>query len=313
MSLQTVEQYVLEVSDLTKIYGREFNFLGLKMGRQVTGTQNVSFKVRKGEIFGFLGPNGAGKTTTIRAILDFLHIQSGEITVFGMDHQRSALEIRKRIGYVPGDLSLYEDFTGLELLEYFGGFRPIDQEFLAELRSFFRADLSLRIKNLSTGNRQQVGLMLALSSKPEFLILDEPTSGLDPLMASNVHRVIKELKADGRTIFLSSHDLAEVQAVCDRIGIIKDGRMVLVEEIENLVTKFLQNIRVTFSQGNVPTMETLNSLETVQSVIKENDRRFKLTVRDDINELLGWLSRYDVERLNIEDASLEEIFLQFYE
>jgi len=315
MTPQTDETSVniLEVSNLTKIYGHEYNLIGRKIGRRVVGAQNVSFKVRKGEIFGFLGPNGAGKTTTMRAILDFLHIQNGTITIFGLDHHKSALDIRKRIGYVPGDLSLYENFTGEELIEYFGGFRPFDLDFLKELRSFFRADLTIKIKNLSTGNRQQVGLILALGPKPDFLILDEPTSGLDPLMAANVHRVLKELKTEGKTIFLSSHDLAEVQSVCDRIGIIKEGRMILVEEIENLVSKFLQNVTVTFRADKVPSKEELQDFETVQSVVKENSRRFKLTVNEDINELVRWLSDYHVERLNIEDASLEEIFLQFYE
>jgi len=315
MAPHTYEERVtiLEVSNLTKIYGHEYNLLGRKIGRRVVGADNVSFKVRKGEIFGFLGPNGAGKTTTMRAILDYLHIQNGRVSVFGLDHHKFALEIRKKIGYVPGDLSLYEDFTGEELVEYFGGFRPFDHAFLEELCSFFRADLTLKIKNLSTGNRQQVGLILALGPKPDFLILDEPTSGLDPLMAANVHRVLKSLKAEGKTIFLSSHDLAEVRSVCDRIGIIKEGRMILVEEIENLVTKFLQNVTLTFSADKVPSLEEIQGFETVQSVVKENDRRFKLTVKEDINELVRWLSDYNVERLNIEDASLEEIFLQFYE
>ena len=304
---------ILEVSNLTKIYGREYHIIGHKIGRRVVGAQNVSFKVKKGEIFGFLGPNGSGKTTTIRAILDFLHIQSGTIKVFGLDHHKSAIDIRKRIGYVPGDLSLYENFTGEEIIEYFGSFRSIDREFLKELRSFFRADLTLKIKNLSTGNRQQVGLILALGPKPDFLILDEPTAGLDPLMAANVHRILKELKAEGKTIFLSSHDLSEVQSVCDRIGIIKEGRIILVEEIENLVTKFLQNVTVTFRVDKVPSIEEIKGFENVKSVVKENSRRFKLTVKEDINELVRWLSDYPVERLNIEDASLEEIFLQFYE
>lgn len=304
---------LLEVSNLTKVYGREYNLLGRTLGRRVVGAEEVSFKVRVGEIFGFLGPNGAGKSTTMRSILDFLHIQSGVVTIFGLDHHDSALEIRKRIGYIPGDLSLYEDFTGEELLEYFGGFRPINREYLEELRTYFRADMTLRIKNLSTGNRQQVGLIMALASKPDFLILDEPTAGLDPLMAANVHKILKELKAEGKTIFLSSHDLAEAQSVCDRIGIIKEGRMVLVEEIENLVTKFLQNVTVTFGSGKTPAAEEFEKLETVQSVIQENGNRFKLTVKDDINELIDMFSGYKVERLNIEDASLEEIFLQFYE
>ena len=306
------EENVLEVSHLTKIYGREMTLAGRRFGRRVVGARDVSFSVRRGEIFGFLGPNGAGKTTTMRAILDYLHIQEGSITVFGMDHHDDALEIRERIGYIPGDLALYENFTGEELIEYFNGFRPVDRDYLRELRSVFRADLSLRVKSLSTGNRQQVGLILALASKPDFMILDEPTSGLDPLMAASAHRLFRELRAEGKTIFLSSHDLAEVQAVCDRIGIIKEGEMILVEEVENLVSKFLQNVRVSFT-SEVPDLETLEAIDSVISVEAEDEDTLLLKVKEDINELLRVLTRYQIDRLSIEDASLEEIFLQYYQ
>ena len=305
-------EVVLQVSNLTKRYGREFGLGGWKTGRRVVGAQDVTFSVMKGEIFGFLGPNGAGKTTVMRSILDYLHIQEGNITVFGMDHHKDAMEIRERIGYIPGDLALYDNFTGEELIEYFDGFRPVDREFLSELRSVFRADLSLNIKSLSSGNRQQVGLMLALASKPDFLILDEPTSGLDPLMAASAHRLFKELKAEGKTIFLSSHDLAEVQAVCDRIGIIKEGRMILVEEVENLVSKFLQNVRVSFT-SEVPDIETLEAIDSVISVEAEDEDTLLLKVKEDINELLRVLTGYELDRLSIEDATLEEIFLQYYQ
>jgi len=303
---------ILEVSNLTKVYGRDLEIAGRKLGRRVVGAQDVSFSVRRGEIFGFLGPNGAGKTTTMRAILDYLHIQEGTITVFGMDHHRDALKIRSRIGYVPGDLSLYDNFNGNELIDYFGGFRPVNSEYLKELRSVFRVDLTLNVKALSSGNRQQVGLILALASKPDFLILDEPTSGLDPLMAANAHRLLKELKAEGKTIFLSSHDLAEVQAVCDRIGIIKEGRMILVEEVENLVSKFLQNVRVSFT-SEVPPLETLEAIDSVISAEAEDEDTLLLKVKEDINELLKVLTNYELDRLSIEDATLEEIFLQYYE
>ena len=303
---------VLEVSNLTKIYGRELGLGGRRVGRRVVGARDVSFSVRRGEIFGFLGPNGAGKTTVMRSILDYLHIQEGTITVFGMDHHRDALKIRKRIGYVPGDLSLYENFTGNELIDYYGGFRPVDPEYIEELRSVFRVDLTLNVKALSSGNRQQVGLILALASKPDFLILDEPTSGLDPLMAANAHRLLKELKAEGKTIFLSSHDLAEVQVVCDRIGIIKEGEMILVEEVENLISKFLQNVRVSFT-SEVPDLETLEAIDSVISAEAEDEDTLLLKVKEDINELLKVLTRYEIDRLSIEDATLEEIFLQYYQ
>jgi ABC-2 type transport system ATP-binding protein len=303
---------VLEVSNLTKIYGRELGLGGRRVGRRVVGARDVSFSVRRGEIFGFLGPNGAGKTTVMRSILDYLHIQEGTITVFGMDHHRDALKIRKRIGYVPGDLSLYENFTGNELINYYGGFRPVDPEYIEELRSVFRVDLTLNVKALSSGNRQQVGLILALASKPDFLILDEPTSGLDPLMAANAHRLLKELREEGKTIFLSSHDLAEVQVVCDRIGIIKEGEMILVEEVENLISKFLQNVRVSFT-SEVPDLETLEAIDSVISAEAEDEDTLLLKVKEDINELLKVLTRYEIDRLSIEDATLEEIFLQYYQ
>jgi ABC-2 type transport system ATP-binding protein len=303
---------VLEVSNLTKVYGRDLEIAGHKLGRRVVGAKDVSFSVRRGEIFGFLGPNGAGKTTTMRSILDYLHIQEGTVTVFGMDHHRDALEIRRRIGYVPGDLSLYENFTGNELIDYYGGFRPIDTEYLRELRSVFRVDLTMKAKALSSGNRQQVGLILALASKPDFLILDEPTSGLDPLMAASAHRLLKELKAEGKTVFLSSHDLAEVQAVCDRIGIIKEGEMILVEEVENLVSKFLQNVRVSFT-SEVPDLEALKAINSVISAEVEDEDTLLLKVKEDINELLRFLTNYELDRLSVQDATLEEIFLQYYQ
>lgn len=306
-------EVVLQVSNLTKIYGREFSLGGWKTGRRVVGAQDVTFSVKKGEIFGFLGPNGAGKTTTMRAILDYLIIQNGTITVFGLDHHRDALAIRERIGYLPGDLALYENFTGNELIEYFNHFRPVDRVFLEELKSVFRVDLTLKVKSLSTGNRQQVGLILALAPKPDFLILDEPTAGLDPLMAANVHRILKELKAEGKTIFMCSHDLAEVQSVCDRIGIIKEGKMILVETMENLITKFLQNVRIRFSSSNVPDEEDFRKLDSVISVERNNERTFTLKIKEDVNELLRWLTDYEIERLALEDATLEEIFLQYYE
>lgn len=304
---------ILQISNLTKIYGYEFRFGGKQIGRRVVGAQDVSFSVKKGEIFGFLGPNGAGKTTTMRCILDYLRIQSGTITVFGLDHHQDALTIRERIGYLPGELALYENFTGDELIEYYNNFRPVNQNFLKELKSIFRVDLSLKIKSLSTGNLQQVGLILALASKPDFFILDEPTTSLDPLMATNVHRILKKLKGEGKTIFLSSHDLAEVQAVCDRIGIIKEGRMILVEEIKNLVAKFLQNVKIKFSPYTSPSEENFKELDSVISIEKIDETTFRLKIKEDVNELLQWLKKYEIERLTIEDATLEEIFLQYYE
>ena len=306
---------VLQVSEITKIYGRAFlsSIAGKTLSRRVTGAEDVSFLVKKGEIFGFLGPNGAGKTTTIRCILDYLKMQSGKITIFGLDHHLDALKIRKRIGYIPGDLALFKNFTGNELIDFYSAFRPVDPIFLKELRSMFRVDLSLKIKALSSGNRQQVGIILALAAKPDFLILDEPTSGLDPLMTANFHRILKNLKKEGHTIFLSSHDLAEVQSVCDRVGIIRDGRMILIEDVEDLRSKFVQHISIKFDPSNVPEISDFPKNSTIISVDQIKKTVFNLTISKDVNSFLQWLRSYQIMRITIEDASLEEIFLQYYE
>ncbi len=309
MSTETI----LQVSNLTKVYGREFILGGKKFGQRVVGAQEVSFNVKKGEIFGFLGPNGAGKTTTIRAILDYLNIQTGTVTIFGLDHHTKRREIRKRIGYVPGDLSLFDNFSGEEILEYFGKFRPIDPDFLAELRSNFRVKLHKKIGSLSKGNRQQVGLIASLASKPDLLILDEPTSGLDPLMTANFHKILKSLKDQGFTIFLSSHDLAEVQAICDRVGIIKEGKMILVESVEELKNKFLQKATIKFDSSTMPSQSDFEQLETVISVEKTNETTFTLKIREGVGELIKLLANYEIKRFSCEDASLEEIFLQYYQ
>lgn len=304
---------VLKVSNLTKIYGHEIKIGRLKIGREVIGAQNVSFTVNEGEIFGFLGPNGAGKTTTIRSILGYLKIQTGAILINGLDHQKDSIEIRKNIGYVPGDLSLYEDFTGEEFIKYVDKFRPVNKVLLRELKSIFKVDLNQKIDSLSTGNRKQVALILALASNPSFLILDEPTTGLDPLMTAKFHKILRKLKEEGKTIFLSSHDLSEVQNICDRVGIIKEGRMLLVEDINDLKQKFLQNVKIKFSYKSVPTEDDLNNLDSIISREKLNETTFKLIIKEDVNELLKWLVNYRIKRLTIEDASLEDIFLQFYE
>jgi ABC-2 type transport system ATP-binding protein len=214
---------------------------------------------------------------------------------------------------VPGDMFLFGNFTGEEIIEYFSNFRPIDPALMKELRSVFRVKLNKKIKSLSKGNRQQVGLIAALASRPEFLILDEPTSGLDPLMAANFHKIIRQLASEGITIFLSSHDLAEVQAVCDRVGIIKEGKMVLVETVDDLKTKFLQKITVKFEDKSEPTEEDFKSLKTVISVEKNNNGAFKLSIGEGVNELFEWLTQYEIKHFTCEDATLEEIFLKFYD
>ncbi len=240
-------------------------------------------------------------------------MQNGSITVFGLDHHQEAMTIRERIGYIPGDLALFGNYSGNELIKHLSNFRPSDPDYLQELRSLFRVDLTLKIKSLSSGNRQQVGIILALASKPEFLILDEPTSGLDPLMAVNFHRLLKKLKNEGHTIFLSSHDLAEVQSVCDRVGIIRDGKIILIEEVEDLREKFVQQVTVKFNSERIPQLTDFPQDDTIISVKQIKKTVFNLKISKNVNAFIQWLGSYKIDRLTIEDASLEEIFLQYYE
>jgi ABC-2 type transport system ATP-binding protein len=306
-------EVVLQVNNLTKIYGKEIDFKFLKLGKEVHAVKDVSFSVKKGEIFGFLGPNGAGKTTTMRSILNYLRIQEGLITVFGLDHNKDSIEIRKRLGYIPGELGLFEDFTGEELIKYTNNFKPIDPNFLKELKNIFRVNLNQKIRSLSHGNKQQVGLIIALAPKPEFLILDEPSIGLDPLMTANFHKILRKLSAEGITIFLSSHDLSEVQSICDRVGIIKEGEIVLIEEVENLKNKFLQNVRIKFPEDKVMNEQGFLELDSVISCERENKHTLILKVKENVNELINLIKDIEIVRLTIEDASLEEIFLHYYE
>lgn len=304
---------VLQVENLTKIYGREYNIGSRTVGREVVAARNVSFSVNKGEIFGFLGPNGAGKTTTIRSIMDYLNIQSGKITVLGFDHRRDSLALRKSVGYLPGDVALYGNYTGLELIELFSNYgRPIDPVFLKKLRSIFKVNLNTKIRDLSKGNKQQAAIIAVLASNPDLLVLDEPSAGLDPLMTARFHELLLEYKEEGKTIFLSSHQLWEVQAICSRVGIIREGEMILVEKVKDLRKKSLQSVYVEFENPETaPRKSDFDSLSTVLSC-EQDDGGYTVKVTKHMNEILPLITPHKVKRITIEDASLEDIFLEFY-
>ncbi|MFW9994390.1 MAG: ATP-binding cassette domain-containing protein [Candidatus Odinarchaeota archaeon] len=303
---------VLEVRNLTKEYRSKFLF-SRRSKKIVIGCQDVSFSVTKGEIFGFLGPNGAGKTTVIRSILDYLRIKSGAISVLGFDHHAHRNEIRKYMGYIPGDMWLFGNYSGEEFLDHINHFRRIDPDFLELLKTNFHVDLKKKIRTLSKGNRQQVGIIAALSSKPKLLILDEPTSGLDPLMVANFHNLLNHLKNEGTTIFLSSHDLAEVHKICDRVAIIKYGKIVHIGSIEDLQIQYMQNAVIEFDPKKAPTENELTRIPSVISVHMLSQNTFSLSIKEDINGLFQFLANHSVKRFTCEDASLEEIFLHFYQ
>ena len=223
---------IIETEGLTKYYGK------------TRGIENLNLSVKQGEIFGFLGPNGAGKTTTIRLLLDLIHQNSGWAKIFNLDSHKNSLEIRQRIGYIPGELNLYRNMKGKDLLNYLARFyNGLDLNFILQLTKRFKIDLSKKIKTYSKGMKQMFGIIQAFMNDPDLLILDEPTAGLDPFMQQEIYNLFKETTNRGKTIFMSSHNLFEVQKICNRAGIVREGRLIAVEDINpayNLEEKFMK-------------------------------------------------------------------------
>ena len=222
---------IIKTQGLTKYYGK------------TKGIEDLNLSVKQGEIFGFLGPNGAGKTTTIRLLLDLIHPSSGEVEIFGWNVHKNSLFIRQRIGYIPGELNLYPNMKGQDLLNYLIGFyNGSNPVFVSELIQRFKLDLSKKIRTYSKGMKQMLGIIQAFMNDPDLLILDEPTAGLDPFMQQEIYNLFRETKNKGKTVFLSSHNLYEVQKICDRAGIVREGRLVAIENIDssvNLEQKFM--------------------------------------------------------------------------
>jgi ABC-2 type transport system ATP-binding protein len=275
-----------------------------------TALSDLDLEVWRGEVFGFLGPNGAGKSTTIRLLLDQIRPTSGSATVFGLDVHESSLEIRRRVGYVPGDLALYPNFTGRATLEYFAALRGgVDQSWVDELSRRFKADLDRKVGEYSTGNRQKIGLIQAFMHRPDLLILDEPNAGLDPLMQQEFHELVEQVRADGRTVFLSSHTLSEVERIADRVGIIRHGKLIVVERVDELKRKAIRRIDFEFGH-DVPT-DLFGALEAVRSAHVDGHHA---TVSFDgpINDILQLAMAHEVVNLNTREADLEEIFLTYY-
>ncbi|HSL67888.1 MAG TPA: ABC transporter ATP-binding protein [Actinomycetota bacterium] len=289
---------VLRTEALTKFYGRE------------RGIVDVDFSVQGGEVFGFLGPNGAGKTTTMRTILDFIRPTRGRATVFGLDSHASSREIRRRTGYLPGELSLYDNLTGEEHLRYLANLRGgVDDREVERLARLLGADLGRRIKTLSHGNKQKIGVILAMMHRPELLLLDEPTAALDPLVQEEVHQLIREAREDGRTVFLSSHILPEVEELCDRVGIIREGRVVAVEHIAELKARALRRLEIRFAEP-VPA-SAFEGLAGVQDV-DVRDSVLRCTVSGSLDAVVKAAARFRVDNVITQEPSLEEVFFAFY-
>lgn len=292
---------IIDTDRLTKNYG----------GKR--GIADVSFQVDEGHVFGFLGPNGAGKTTTIRLLMALLHADSGSARIAGLDCWKQSLEIKRLIGYMPGEPALDPNLTGGQILEYFAHLRGgVDQAYLEQLIDRFELDTSRKFRQYSTGNKRKVVLIQAFMHRPRVLILDEPTSGLDPLNQQEFDRLIFEARDEGRTVFLSSHVLSEVEKTCTTVGIIRDGRLVRIGDVAELKAIKRYEMTITFA-GAVP-IETFKTLDgVIEAKPLDHGHGVHLAMQGPADAVIKAAARYSVVSLNSVEPSLEDIFLRYYE
>ncbi len=289
---------IIRIEKLTKSYGPH------------RGIVDVDLEVAEGEVFGFLGPNGAGKTTTIRTLLDLIRPTSGRAFVFDIETTVDPVSIHRRIGYIPGEFSLYDRLTGGQTIDYFANLRGgVDRAYQAALIERFDLDPSRRFKEYSKGNKQKVGLVIALQHGPELLILDEPTSGLDPLVQQTFYSLVREARTEGRSVFLSSHILSEVERTCDRVAIIRDGRLVKVDSVEGLRDLAHHEVELRFVDG-VPS-EAFTGLPGVSDV-KVEDHILRMRVSGPITPVVQAAARYELLDFVSREPTLEETFLAQY-
>lgn len=291
---------MVELDNLTKRYGKR------------RGIEGLTFSIGEGEIFGFIGPNGAGKSTTIRTLLNLIYPTSGTARIFGRDIVRQARDIRRETGYLPSEVHYYDDMNVIDLLRYSAGFYgALDEGRMRALAERLDLDLSRRIEDLSFGNRKKVGIVQALLHSPRLLILDEPTGGLDPLMQHAFFDLLKEEQARGTTIFFSSHILSEVQRMCDRVAIIRDGRLIRVETVDDLVKNNYKTVTLTFAAEAAPQPVDDGDLP---GIIRQDIRGNVQTLlfNGDVRDLLGFARRLPITDIGIGEPSLEEVFMHEY-
>jgi ABC-2 type transport system ATP-binding protein len=289
---------VIEIKNLTKTYGK------------ARGISNISFNVEEGEIFGFIGPNGAGKSTTIRTLLSLIYPTKGSATIFGKDAVKYAPEIKKEIGYLPSEVFYYDNMRVKDLLKYSASFYKKDcTKRIHELAEIMNLDLNKKIDDLSLGNKKKVGIVQGLLHEPKLIILDEPTSGLDPLMQQKFFELLQEENKKGATILFSSHILSEVQKLCNRVAIIKEGQLVTVEKISTLQENNYKKIKIETKTKlglDYFNLEGINKLEVKDNVIS-------FLFRGNINDILKKITEIEITNLWIEEPDLEEIFMHYYE
>ncbi len=290
---------VIETEELSKSYGG------------ARGIERVSMTVERGEVFGFLGPNGAGKTTTIRTLLDLLHPTSGTATIFGLDSRRASRAIRARVGNLPGDFAYDPRLTGHELVSFLAELRGMHSLGRAsELAERFQANMDRPLGQLSRGNRQKIGIVQCAFHNPELLILDEPSSGLDPLMQEEFLAFVAEERDRGRTVFLSSHELDEVQRACDRVAIIRNGRLVAVESVEEVTGRSYRHVALEFA--DTVDLAEFSRIPGVSGLVHEG-RRLRFRAEGAVDPVIKAAARHTVIELELSRPTLEEIFLTYYE
>ena len=290
---------IISIKSLTKYYGK---FLAVS---------DISFSVNKGEIFGLIGPNGAGKSTTMRSILNFIKPSEGEITINGLDSQKDYIKIRNLIGYLPGEFSIYDNLSGEEYISHILHLRSKSNKIpnIKKLATRFDLDLSKKSKKLSKGNKQKIGIIQAFCHDPEILILDEPTSGLDPLKQQEFEDLVLEFKNQGKTIFISSHVLPEVETLCDRVAIIKNGQIIAEDKMADLKKKSLNRIEVQFSKDF--DVDKLRKNIGISKVTGDSNK-YIFDIEGNLDKFIKELANHEIENLKTIEPDLEEIFLSYY-
>ncbi len=288
---------VIETKNLTKYYGKS------------RGIIDVNLSVDEGEIFGFIGPNGAGKSTTIRTLLSLIYKTSGEAKIFGLDSQASKVEILQNVGYLPSEVFYYDNMRAIDLFKYSASFYKKDcTRRMEELSSLLQVNLKQKIEDMSLGNKKKVGIIQGLLHSPRLIILDEPTSGLDPLMQKTFFDLIKEENKRGATVLFSSHILSEVQRICDRVAIIKEGKIVSVQKIGEMKENAYKNVSFTVKNGAVPKSFTIDGAQHMEIT----DTGASFIYKGNVNLLLSEIAKYPLANVDIMEPPLEEIFMHYY-
>ena len=289
-------EIILEIINLKKYYGK------------IRGVEDVSLKLNSGEIYGFIGPNGAGKSTTIRTLMNLINKTSGKIIINGKELDKNDLEMKQLIGYLPSEIYLYDDLTVKEMLDFHESFYKKNiKKRRNQLVKLFKLDESKKVEDLSLGNSKKLGIILAFMHEPKILILDEPTSGLDPIMQNTFYNLLKEEKKKGTTIIYSTHILNEVSKICDRIGIIKDGKIIKEDTVENIVKN-----NVTYLTIEANKIDKIKE-ELNLKIVSEYNNTVKFMNNLNPNELIQKLSKYEINKILIEEVAIEDLFMEYYE